>query len=80
MNKPTHKGAIARGSLTAAVARAQEQLSTTWGAACVLVAPTEAHVRSVDVVTTAPQGIVANFDIQLAEGSGNSCEKRKAMR
>lgn len=66
--------------LQAAVARAQEHFSGSWGGACVLLAPTEAHLRSVKVVTTAPQGVVANFGIALSEASGGACEKRKVGR
>lgn len=66
--------------LEAAVAMAQEQLATGWSGACLLLAPTEAHVRSVRVVTTAPQGILADFDIQLSESSAGACQRRKASR
>lgn len=66
--------------LEAAVAKAQDQLSVSWGGACLLLTATEAHVRSVRVVTIAPQGIVADFDIELSEAPGSACQKRKAMR
>lgn len=64
--------------LQAAVARAQEHLPVAWGGACLLVAPTDAHVRSVQVVTTAPQGILANFGIELSGASADACAKAKA--
>lgn len=66
--------------LQAAVARAQDRISAAWGGACLLVAPKDAHVRSVQVVTAAPQGIVANFGIELSEASADACPKGKANR
>lgn len=66
--------------LQEAVSRAQEQLATGWSGACLLLTPKEAHVRSVQIVTTAPQGIVGDFDIELSDASGSDCQKRRAMR
>ena len=66
--------------LQAAVAKAQEQFAVAWGGACLLVAPKDAHVRSVQVVTTAPQGVLANFGIELSEGSADGCPKAKGTR
>lgn len=66
--------------LQAAVASAQEHLSTTWGGACLLVAPKDAHVRSVEVVTTAPQGIRANFGIELSEAAAAACTTTRVNR
>ena len=59
--------------LQRAVARARDRFSAALGSACLLLAPKEAHVRSVQVVTTAPQGIVANFGIELSEASAATC-------
>ena len=67
-------------SLRAAVAGAQGHLSVGWGGACVLVAPRDAHVQSVQVVTTAPQGILANFGIELSESSADGCARTKVIR
>jgi hypothetical protein len=66
--------------LRAAVEKAQGNFSGALGGACVLLTPTRAHVRSVQVMTTAPQGIVAGFDIELSEATGNACDKRKTVR
>ena len=66
--------------LQAAVAKAQEHLSMASGGACLLVAPKEAHVRSVQVVTTAPQGILANFGVELSEAAASACPRRSAIR
>ena len=59
--------------LQAAVVRAREHFSIASGGACLLLAPSEAHVRSVQVVTTEPQGIIANFGIQLSSASAATC-------
>jgi hypothetical protein len=65
--------------LQSAVAKAQEHFSASRGGACLLLAPKEAHVRSVQVVTTEPQGVVVTFDIELSEVSGNACSNRKPI-
>lgn len=59
--------------LQAAVVRAREHFSVALGGACLLLAPREAHVRSVQVVTTGPQGIVANFGIELSGAPATTC-------
>ena len=66
--------------LQAAVAKAQEHFAVTWGGACLLVSQQDAHVRSVQVVTAAPQGIVANFDIRLSDVTDSGCPVRRATR
>ena len=66
--------------LQAAVAKAQEHFAVTWGGACLLVSQQDAHVRSVQVVTAAPQGIVANFDIRLSDVTDSGCSVRRATR
>lgn len=66
--------------LQAAVAKAREQFALTWGGACLLVSQQDAHVRSVQVVTAAPQGIVANFGIKVSDVTGSECPMRRAAR
>ena len=66
--------------LATAIAKAQQQFSAVWSGACPLIEPTEAHVQSVHVVSTAPQGIIANFAIGLSGASASGCQKRDASR
>ena len=66
--------------LQAAVAKAREHFAMASAGACLLVAPKEAHVRSVQVVTTPPQGILASFGVELTEASASACPKRNATR